>query len=53
MATEIFKYASPLLQLFMQKFPKKMFRFLSLVTFYRIDILVWLPEEKMQNVRFL
>lgn len=32
-----------------------MFRFLPLVTFYRIDILVSLPEgaKKKQNVRFL
>lgn len=31
-----------------------MFRFLSLVTFYRIDIFIWLPEEEnMQNVRVL
>lgn len=52
MATEIFKYASLSLQLFMQKFLQEMFRFLSLVTFYRIDILIWLPEAKMQNVRF-
>lgn len=30
-----------------------MFRFLSLVTFYRIDIFIWLPEENIQNVRVL
>lgn len=30
----------------MQRFLKEMFRFLSLVTFHRIRILIWLPEEK-------
>lgn len=54
MATEIFKHSSVSLSLLTQRFLKKMFRFLSPVIFYRMNIFVCFPEGgKRQNVRFL